>query len=332
MVERKGGGTGPRKRASVEIQVFTRVGMEDETLSSTAGSEVKFCDERYIVYDPERGELICTLTGEVLEASYVDPGPEWREFSDTPRNRSRVGGALTSLTHDMGLTTTMSDRDIRRLDGRRRRVGFMMKRRNAANRIAGCRRLVRTLQMLNDEGRRMQLPKRTLETAAMLIKKVVAKGLGRGEYMRAYLAAAFFIASRLTGVPRSFSEIVSRMGVEYERARYAYRRIVEIHGGRIEARVQKPSDFIPKIADTLNLSPGTQTLMYRLCRAVEKLNMTHGRSPIAIAAAIAYISAAIMGEKKRQKDIAEALGGFTDVAVRNRYREIIDNLYIEVSL
>ncbi len=300
-----------------------------ETIESKVGLK---CDERYIIFDEARGEFICTLTGEVIEQE-VDLSREWREFGEEDRRaRSRVGGALTNRAHDKGLATTISSSDIRKLKPSQRRRAYAIRRRLASTRIANKNRLVKALQILDEEGKKLQLPKRTLETASILIRKAVEKGYGRGENIRSYVAAALFLACKATRVPRSFNEIIASVGVDYEKTIHAQRNLIELKTLELPNRVQKPSEFIPMIADKLNLKLPTQNLMYRLCKAVEKLNLAQGKSPVAVAAAIAYIAAAIMGEKRNQREIADTIKGFTDVAIRNRYREIVDNLYIEVQL
>jgi transcription initiation factor TFIIB len=291
------------------------------------------CRPESIIIDEFTGTIICKDTAIVLEQT-IDHGIEWRAFDpENNRTRSRIGGPLTSTTHDYSITTDISTKDIMKVkQPHRRRQFYSIRRHNAAARIRGHKRLVRALQLITYEGKKLNLPQRTLETASNYIRKVVKKRLGRGEMLRAYIAASLFIASRVTKVPRSFSAIVKELGVNEEQARYAYRKIIELSGGKISATVYKPSDYIPQIATKLGLSRGTIELMYRIDRAVEKLNLVHGKSPLAIAAAIAYIASPIMGEKKNQREIAEAIGSFTDVAIRNRYREIVDNLYIEVLL
>uniref|UniRef100_A0A7J3ZKM3 Transcription initiation factor IIB n=1 Tax=Fervidicoccus fontis TaxID=683846 RepID=A0A7J3ZKM3_9CREN len=301
-------------------------------MSSTAIREQALCRDGQLIFDESRGEIICSSTGEVV-SSIIDAGPEWREFSIEDRwLRSRNGGARTNLVHDQGLTTYISGRDVYRLDYSRRLAGLRLRRTQVKSRISSKRREIKALQILRREGEKLHLPKRTLETAAVLIRRVIGRKLGRGQMLNAYIASALFIACRITRVPRSFHEILSNLGVEIEKARYAYRKIVELEGGKIAARVYRPSDYIPKICTALKLSPATEKLMYRLSKAAEALGLTHGKSPLAIAAAAAYVASGVMGEKRDQKKIAESIGGFTDVAIRNRYRELIRELYIEVSL
>ncbi|WP_243669211.1 hypothetical protein [Vulcanisaeta sp. JCM 16161] len=39
------------------------------------------CGSTDIVFDPERGELVCRHCGLVIEEHVMDLGPEWRAFS-----------------------------------------------------------------------------------------------------------------------------------------------------------------------------------------------------------------------------------------------------------
>ncbi|MEM2278023.1 MAG: transcription initiation factor IIB, partial [Zestosphaera sp.] len=51
--------------------------------------------------------------------------------------------------------------------------------------------------------------------------------------------------------------------------------------------------------------------------------------PAGVAAAAVYIAARLCGIKKTQKDIAQ-VAGVTEVTVRNRYREITQQLNLKV--
>ncbi len=285
-----------------------------------------------VIVDQERGEIICSSTGEVL-GNVFDSGPEWREFPNNEgRIRSRVGAPLTKAMHDYGISTTISDSDIRKLKFSQRKKMYVLRRRIASTRMRENKRMITALTILKENASTLKLPQVVLENASILMRKVVEAGLGRGEKIRAYSAAALYIACRISKIPRSFSYISNILDVDEESVRYAYRKIVELSGGKINARISRPIDYVPTFVTVLKLGKGTEKLMYRLSNAVDKTNMLQGKSPIAVAAAIAYISSAIMGEKRNQRDIASAFGTFTDVAVRNRYRDIVDNLYIEVML
>ncbi|MGB9831027.1 MAG: transcription initiation factor IIB, partial [Fervidicoccus fontis] len=209
---------------------------------------------QHTIADMERGELICLDTGEVI-STIIDSGPEWRDFSSqAERSRSRAGTPLTFRMHDHGLTTYTSESDIKKLPFRKRRKFIELKRKNTAIRMSKNKRMVKALQILNDEARKLGLPQKVTETAAYYIKKVVEKGLGRGEMIRAYVAASLFMACRLMKVPRTFYSVIISVGADEEKVRYAQRKIVEIQGGKINAKVTKPKDYIPMITSKLGLS------------------------------------------------------------------------------
>jgi len=50
-----------------------------------------------------------------------------------------------------------------------------------------------------------------------------------------------------------------------------------------------------------------------------------GREPTGIAAAALYFASVLLGEKKTQRDVAE-ISGVTEVTIRNRYKELSENL------
>lgn len=84
--------------------------LKEKSRRGPAG-EVK-CPPEAIIFDAERGEYICTETGEIIESRLVQQGPEWRAFTPEEREkRSRVGGPLSPTVHDRGLTTIIDWRD-----------------------------------------------------------------------------------------------------------------------------------------------------------------------------------------------------------------------------
>lgn len=298
------------------------------------------CPSGNVFVDEVRGELVCVDTGEVV-GTVVDLGREWRVFDEEGGStRARAGPPLDESVHDRGLATSVGR--ARGLPGATR-----LERMNARLRIHGKRRFVRALQMIREEARRMGIPFNVVQTAAQLLRPVALRGYGRGDMLRHYVLASLYLSCRAHGVPRSFSDFV-RHAINYERIgvkeqvftvrklRYACRRIVEVQRERSRASlvlsVRRPGDYVSYVANVLGLSPASQALMYRICKAVEALNLANGKSPLSVVAAVAYIASGVVGEKRRQKDIADALATITDVAIRNRYREIIDRLYVEVTL
>jgi transcription initiation factor TFIIB len=65
-----------------------------------------------------------------------------------------------------------------------------------------------------------------------------------------------------------------------------------------------------------------------LARARE-LELTHGKSPTGVAAAAVYIVSRTNERSRTQREVAD-ISGVTEVTIRNRYKELVDNLGIEL--
>ena len=59
------------------------------------------------------------------------------------------------------------------------------------------------------------------------------------------------------------------------------------------------------------------------------MKLTSGRGPTGIAAAATYIATVLTNERKTQREIAE-IANVTEVTIRNRYKELLERLFIEV--
>ena len=53
--------------------------------------------------------------------------------------------------------------------------------------------------------------------------------------------------------------------------------------------------------------------------------------PTGVAAAALYIAAVLLGERKTQRDVAD-IAGVTEVTIRNRYKELTEQLEMGVTL
>jgi transcription initiation factor TFIIB len=59
--------------------------------------------------------------------------------------------------------------------------------------------------------------------------------------------------------------------------------------------------------------------------------LTAGKDPTGLAAAAIYISGIINGERRTQREISE-VAHVTEVTVRNRYKELVRKLSIEITV
>jgi len=69
------------------------------------------CTKTKIVLDNTTGELFCSFCGFVMPEKIIEGGPEWRSFSDSGVDRSRVGAGTSITMHDMGLSTIIGQQN-----------------------------------------------------------------------------------------------------------------------------------------------------------------------------------------------------------------------------
>ena len=75
------------------------------------------CGSSNLVEDKDVGEVVCRDCGLVVREQIINEGPEWRDFPEEGKERSRVGGPVSLSFHDKGLSTVI-DRSNRDAFGR----------------------------------------------------------------------------------------------------------------------------------------------------------------------------------------------------------------------
>lgn len=297
--------------------------------SAKKGIKCPDCASTYFFEDEARGERVCAKCGLVLEEAMVDTSPEWRAFDDDQRSkRTRAGAPLTFTKHDKGLTTEI---------GRGRGELFKVtptKRAQYYRLTKWQKRLVeskdRNLSFALSELQRLisflGLPRSVHEEVAKKYEQAVDRGLVRGRSMESVIAALLYAVCREMGTPRTLEEIAEASGVERREIGRTYRYIArELHVRILPA---PPEHYIPRFASMLGLSDHVQARAIRLLKQAMTNEATAGKGPTGVAAAALYIAAVLDGEKRTQREIADAIG-VTEVTIRNRFKELVEKLGIE---
>lgn len=169
----------------------------------------------------------------------------------------------------------------------------------------------------------LELSQEVHKEATELIEDAKDKGLMRGRDMSEMLAAMIYIIAREKGSPRTLDEISEVTGVGKRRIGKSYRYI----GREMDMRVvpPQPEDHIKRFADKLDLSGNTRDYAKEIIDQAKEQEILAGKAPTGIAASALYIASNIKGEKRTQKEVAEMLN-VTEVTVRNRSKELVDEL------
>ncbi|AEE92986.1 MULTISPECIES: transcription initiation factor IIB [Acidianus] len=285
-------------------------------------SEV-ICPKDKIVFDANRGEYICTETGEVLEDKVVDQGPEWRAYTEEEnRERSRAG-TINLAVHDMGLSTYMDTRAKDRIKAMRLRKLQIRSRVGTSEQ----RNLVKAMTILERIIDNLGLPKAVKEEAAIIYRKALEKKLIKGRSIEEVVAASVYAACRKMNIPTTLDEISKATSANKKEIGKAYRLLLREDVTEVPA--SDPKYYVMKIASLLGLSGKVMTAATEIVERAKKAGITSGKDPASIAAAAVYIAANINGERRSQREISE-VSGVTQVTIRNRYREIARELGIDI--
>lgn len=278
----------------------------------------------------EAGETHCQECGLVIDEDHIDRGPDWRSFDDEEESSSRVGPPSDVSVHDNNLTTTIDWKDT---DAKGNSISSDKK--NQLNRLRKWQKRIRVadaeernlkfaLSEIDRMGSALGVPRSVRETASVVYRSALNNDLIRGRSIEGASTAAIYIACRQEGIPRSLEEVsaVSRVGrTEIGRTyRYLSREL------GLEMKPVNPKKFVPRYCTELELSTKVEKEAEKIIEeTAEKL--LSGRDPTAFAAGAIYIASMLHDEHKTQDEIAEA-ADVTEVTVRNRYQEQVEELGI----
>jgi len=294
------------------------------------------CGNQDVIRDPVRGEVICTRCGLVLDTHVIDQGPEWRAFTSEERDqRCRVGSPEDITRHDKGLSTTIDwrDRDAagRKLAPNLRAQIYRLRKWQIRTRVHSSidRNLARAMSELDRITSQLSVPRPVEEAAAILYRRTVDRHLIRGRSIEAMIAACIYAGCRLRSVPRTLEEIAYHSRISRKELGRCYRLLLRKLDMRVP--VSSPTDFIPRFAQALQLSSRVQHRAVEIVDGARSHGITAGKDPTGLAASTLYIAAIQEGERRTQREIA-SVARVTEVTVRNRYKEMVRVLSLQVEI
>ncbi|MBS3135796.1 transcription initiation factor IIB [Candidatus Woesearchaeota archaeon] len=286
------------------------------------------CGGINLFWNREKGEIICRDCGLVIEDKMVDFTQEWREFdSNESESRRRTGAPMTFTQYDQGLGTEVGQKsDLFKLDSGDRNKFFRLRKWQYRISTAIERNLKLALAELKRVSSFLKLPKSVEEEAARIYTLAVQRGLVRGRSMESVVAGALYAACRRHEVPRTLDELSEASGIEKKEIGRTYRFVTRELG--LTILPSNPADYIARFASALKLSAETQSNAIEILEKAQKIELTSGRGPTGIASAALYVSALLHGEKRTQREVAD-VAGVTEVTIRNRYKELLEELKLE---
>ncbi|MFQ6063484.1 MAG: transcription initiation factor IIB [Methanosarcinales archaeon] len=319
-----------------KIKEELKIKKEKEKIKDIEDEKVECpkCGSRTLVHDYERAELVCDDCGLVVDKDFIDLGPEWRAFDTEQQNkRSRVGAPMTYTIHDKGLSTMIDwknqDSFGKTISSKHRAQLYRLRKWQRRIRVSNAaeRNLAFALSELDRMASALSLPRNVRESAAVIYRRAVEKNLIRGRSIEGVAAAGLYTACRQCSVPRTLDEIAEVSRVNRKEIGRTYRFMARELQLRLSPTL--PSDYIPRFCTGLGLGGEVQSKGIEILKQAGEKEITSGRGPTGVAAAAIYIAAILCGDRRTQQDVAK-VAGVTEVTIRNRYKELAEELGIEI--
>ncbi|WP_227131963.1 transcription initiation factor IIB [Halorubellus salinus] len=279
--------------------------------------------------DKSHGETVCADCGLVVEEDAVDRGPEWRAFDAGERDeKSRVGAPTTKMMHDQGLSTNIGwqnkDAYGRQLSSSQRQKMQRLRTWNERFRTRDSkeRNLKQALGEIDRMASSLGLPDDVRETASVIYRRALNEDLLPGRSIEGVATAALYAAARQAGTPRSLDEVAAVSRVDAMEFKRAYRYVVrELN---LEVEPADPLQYVPRFASELGLSDEGERTARELLESAKREGLHSGKSPVGLAAAAVYAASLLVNEKVTQSQVSD-VANVSEVTIRNRYKELLEN-------
>lgn len=294
------------------------------------------CNSSKLLRDFESGELVCQNCGYVISTTLIDHGPEWRAFDIAQRDTlPRVGAPVTWSIHDKGLSSNMGwqdkDHSGKSLSPQERAKHYRLRKWDRRSKVSDSteRNLANALSSITAICNKLNLPSNIVETSSMIYRVALKRSLIRGRTIQSIAVASVYMACRQCEVVRSLEDIASVSNISKKEAARNYRFLIKELKPKVPLAL--PSSHISKIVNKLDLNGDTEFLAINVLNRASEMKLTIGRSPSGLAAACIYISAHLTGDRRTQSEIAKE-AQVTEVTIRNRYKELAQNLHFTVAI
>ncbi|MFY9870871.1 MAG: TFIIB-type zinc ribbon-containing protein [Candidatus Nitrosopolaris sp.] len=297
----------------------------NQTTSAVRNSVCYVCSSDSIITDYESGEVVCSKCGLVISDKIQESRVEGCTSIAINTISAKNSTGLTLASHVSGLSTVIGrpNRDasghilneaMRYRMERLRKWDFRIKA--SDSRDGNLKDALNQLHLLKDK---LGLPETIVEKTTYIYRKAQMKGFVRGRTVPAVLDAALYIACRELGIPKTLKEIAGANNIKHKILAKSYRVLVtELD---IKIPIVDPTKCVMTVSNKANLSEKTKRKAIDIMCHLNRNEMTDGKDPMGIAAAVLYLVCQNAGEKRTQPVIAQA-AGITEMTLRNRYKDI----------
>jgi len=271
-----------------------------------------------IIAVQEKGESVCCQCGLIVdEKLFITSFSEKRAFNREQKARkSRTGILISPLLSDIGLCTLIEKKNIHNPDLKRavKRDSYLTwKNRNLLIATTELKRLSVNLG----------IPSHTINVALRLYKDIFKSNLLKGRSIKGMAAACLYAACRNENLPRTFQEILDESPISCKAIKKCFKTV--FNHFNLKLPQTDIISFIPRYTSALGLNSDTEKLAIRILQNYLKKSPNSGKNPKGICAGAIYLASKLKNARITQKEIGEVIS-ITEVTLRSRYKEIIENI------
>lgn len=257
--------------------------------------------------DHKSGDEICVGCGTVVASRIIDPTPEWRDFSDSDKDASRIGRANPFVSD---LSTTIGP-----INGQTVKMAKWQAR--MVNNPD--RNMLNALEQIDHFASSLGLNERIKNRAKEIYKEFEEKRTKATRYKKEPIIVGVLIrACKEENVPRSFKEVSRATRLPEKDIRREYKTLTGLLGSPA-IRTSAP-DLISRFCSNLKLPFHIE--QDAIAVATKASEIVEGKSPCSIAAASILIVTNLSTIKRHERDIAEA-ASISPTTIRNVYKELL---------
>jgi len=268
-------------------------------------------DEKGLITDESRGEIICGPCGQVLSDGITSSDAKSRYTLDNFLANSQTGPKSSLTVYDRGLSTVIGARNV---DFAGRRISYDTSSRFKSMRVWDSRsklknttgrNLIPALIVLDGVKQKLGLSSTVAEHIAFIYRKASSFGLARGRGTTEVMAASIYAACREQGIPRSLDEVSDALNITKKKVSRCYRILITKLDLKLE--LANPLDCLSKFCSLLGVSEKTKRHAFGILKQANSTRVLSGSKPAVICGGSLYLACIANGEYQSQLKIAEKI-------------------------
>jgi transcription initiation factor TFIIB len=301
---------------------------------------IKYCDgEKHcsVIADQESGEIICVGCGEVIANGMAQIPTEWHVNHHDPQSLMWDQVSATfSFNLPITSQSTLIGKENRDASGRHLDHRLQEKFANLRkwdhilqfdSETRSLNQIILSLRRCKDK---LGLQFSVIQKTAQIYKRVQNNKMVRGRTTQAVLAACVYIACRQVGIPRTLNDVARANNITFKEISSAYRQIVLKFDLKMPLIDQL--HYLNRLANSTGVCEKVKRHSIRVMDELVKRELTAGKDPMGLAAAVLYLICQQYGDETRTQRFFADIAGVTDVTIRNRCSELRDEIMSMVDI